>query len=128
MRTTPKRLEDLIADARAAEKRGQMGEMQELILDFADLLQAASLAVEKRPESGSMQFGEDWPGIFLRGDYAVPMSWLLESLLARSASAPESFQLTEFRKILASCEVNGQPIHPQRALLLDTGEPLATTE
>jgi predicted RNase H-like HicB family nuclease len=121
MRTDPKRLADLIEDARAAERRGQIGEMQELILDFEDLLQAASPALEKRPESGVMQFGEDWPGLFLRGDYAVPISWVLESLLARSAHDPAVFQLTELAKFLQSCEVKGQPMHPQRAILVGEG-------
>lgn len=28
-------------------------------------------AVEKRVESGTVQFGEDWPGVFIRGDHAL---------------------------------------------------------
>ena len=28
-------------------------------------------ALECRPETGPMQFGDDWPGVFIRGDNAL---------------------------------------------------------
>jgi len=31
----------------------------------------AKQAGNYRPETGAMQFGEDWPGIFIRGDEAL---------------------------------------------------------
>jgi len=34
-----------------------------------------------RPETGPMQFGEDWPGYFIRGDNAVYLGMLLEGML-----------------------------------------------
>lgn len=33
----------------------------------------------QRPETGPMQFGDDWPGYFLRGDYAIYLGMILES-------------------------------------------------
>jgi hypothetical protein len=32
-----------------------------------------------RPETGPMQFGDDWPGMFIRGDDAA---WMAHSMLA----------------------------------------------
>lgn len=34
-----------------------------------------------RPETGPMQFGDDWPGCFIRGDHAVHFGVMLEQLL-----------------------------------------------
>lgn len=34
-----------------------------------------------RPESGPMRFGDDWAGVFLRGDYAGPMGMYLRQVL-----------------------------------------------
>ena len=39
----------------------------------------------QRPETGPMQFGNDWPGIFIRGDnallgYALPLEQALRCL------------------------------------------------
>lgn len=36
-----------------------------------------------RVESGPIQFGDDWPGIFLRGDDANAMSFYLLSAIER---------------------------------------------
>jgi hypothetical protein len=35
----------------------------------------------QRPESGPMRFGEDWTGVFLRGDHAGPMAMILSKIL-----------------------------------------------
>lgn len=37
----------------------------------------------KRPEVGPMQFGDDWPGVFIRGDSAAFFAMTLQSLLPR---------------------------------------------
>ena len=34
-----------------------------------------------RPETGPMQFGDDWPGVFIRGDNAFGYAQALESIL-----------------------------------------------
>ena len=36
---------------------------------------------QTRPETGTMQFGDDWRGIFLRGDTAVPLAMTLKMYL-----------------------------------------------
>ena len=41
---------------------------------------------EKRVETGPIQFGDDWPGIFIRGDNAFGMVMALRSYIA----APDS--------------------------------------
>ena len=35
----------------------------------------------KRVETGPVQFGDDWPGVFIRGDDALAFSAYLEHLL-----------------------------------------------
>lgn len=34
-----------------------------------------------RPETGPMQFGNDWPGVFIRGDDAFGMAMYLRALI-----------------------------------------------
>ena len=46
----------------------------------------AELANGKRPETGAMQFGNDWPGVFIRGDDALWMASNLGCLLRAHAS------------------------------------------
>lgn len=61
-----------------------------------------------RVETGPVQFGEDWPGVFIRGDNAL-MGYLpsLASLVADPAfqkSHPlEVMMLTGLRDLMASC-------------------------
>lgn len=49
-----------------------------------------------RPESGPMQFGDDWPGVFIRGDNALFMAMALTAIL----EIPEDLQTGEFRKTI----------------------------
>ncbi len=35
----------------------------------------------QRPETGPMQFGDDWPGVFIRGDNAFGDAMYLEQVL-----------------------------------------------
>lgn len=37
---------------------------------------------EKRVESGAIQFGEDWPGLFLRGDNAFAHAMNIHEILS----------------------------------------------
>lgn len=37
--------------------------------------------VKNRVESGAIQFGDDWPGLFLRGDDAAYLSMAIECVL-----------------------------------------------
>jgi len=34
-----------------------------------------------RPETGAMQFGKDWPGVFIRGDDALYHAGIIDSIL-----------------------------------------------
>jgi hypothetical protein len=38
-------------------------------------------AQEQRVETGPVRFGEDWPGLFIRGDNAMNFAYHLETLL-----------------------------------------------
>ncbi len=38
---------------------------------MTDLTKVPALASGDRPETGPMQFGDDWPGVFIRGDNAL---------------------------------------------------------
>jgi hypothetical protein len=46
-----------------------------------------------RPETGPMQFGDDWPGVFFRGDnafhFAITLKSLIESLPKEAFVAAE---------------------------------------
>lgn len=62
-----------------------------------------------RPETGPMQFGDDWPGLFLRGDYAGPRGFLLEQIAnsLESGQPPRRYDIVQLRslaKMLRSCE------------------------
>lgn len=36
---------------------------------------------QERPETGPMQFGEDWPGVFIRGDNALVYAAHLRNII-----------------------------------------------
>jgi hypothetical protein len=50
-------------------------------------------AVEDRIETGTIQFGEDWPGVFIRGDNAAYYAFCLETLLNGTAGPFEKSAL-----------------------------------
>ncbi len=45
-------------------------------------------ATEPRVETGAVQFGDDWPGTFIRGDNAMNYAVHLEAVLKASQDAP----------------------------------------
>lgn len=45
------------------------------------MIQKLPIAADERVETGVVQFGDDWPGIFLRGDAALPYSMYLRQLM-----------------------------------------------
>lgn len=65
--------------------------------------------VKGRIETGALQLGEDWPGVFIRGDEALGMAGLMNALadaIARGddiviKSAPAI--LRELAKMLEAC-------------------------
>lgn len=44
----------------------------------------------ERVETGPVQFGKDWPGVFLRGDRAASEAMLLHKLITEGTSDPET--------------------------------------
>ncbi len=64
---------------------------------------------ESRVESGPIQFGSDWPGIFLRGDcaltYGMYLSTALRSLQSGEKPGPISLHmLQDLANILSGCD------------------------
>lgn len=63
-----------------------------------------------RMESGPVQFGDDWPGMFLRGDDACPHGYYLGSLIGclERGLEPDVFtvlMLKNFAQRLCECNV-----------------------
>jgi hypothetical protein len=42
-----------------------------------------------RVESGAVQFGDDWPGLFIRGDHALALMVWIQSLCERLADCQD---------------------------------------
>lgn len=59
-----------------------------------------------RPETGPMQFGNDWPGIFIRGDNAAWYAMCLDNL----DSPMHRAALVSLATLLRSSNVNEDPI------------------
>ncbi len=71
-----------------------------------------------RPETGPMQFPDDWPGLFIRGDNAMGM-WINLKFLADKLKTelPDTgmnhMYLASLNKIvylLASCDARKEPV------------------
>lgn len=65
-----------------------------------------------RVESGPLRFGDDWAGVFLRGDYAGPMAFYLSSLFealdaGRKPSPNITLPLRGFATVLAGSDERG---------------------
>ena len=70
----------------------------------------------KRVETGAVQFGDDWPGVFQRGDDACYNASMLASLaekVARGSDDPETLMLCMMAvaqaKTLVRCDLQGGP-------------------
>lgn len=58
-----------------------------------------------RPECGPMQFGDDWPGTFVRGDRSAYYAMLLRALLDGNADQMSRKQLEGLVAMLEACNV-----------------------
>lgn len=61
-----------------------------------------------RPETGPMQFGDDWPGIFIRGDNALFFARQLGAVAIALSVLPKQDQwlvqsVERMAKLMASC-------------------------
>ncbi len=68
-------------------------------------------AQAERVESGPIQFGKDWPGVFMRGDHALPSAMFLNSVFEMiergedpRADAMTYHQAKSIVALLASCD------------------------
>ena len=66
-----------------------------------------ALPTDTRAETGSMKFGDDWTGIFIRGDNAAYFSMLLTEFLKNPKLLESDIiskkQLENFAVLLSSC-------------------------
>lgn len=66
-----------------------------------------------RIETGPIQFGNDWPGLFIRGDECFAIRIALENLLHSTNPCPLMHgNLYYLMKLLNKCQVN-KGIEPQ---------------
>lgn len=77
--------------------------------------QAAFLAPGQgaRAETGVLQFGDDWPGVFIRGDDALALAYALGKalgMLARGVipTTLDIASLVDLRDVLARCHVGAR--------------------
>jgi hypothetical protein len=62
---------------------------------------------KERVETGPIQFGSDWPGIFIRGDNALHYAFLLEMFINGQISQGDSISKICLRSLLSdlcSCD------------------------
>ena len=59
----------------------------------------------ERVETGAIRFGEDWPGVFIRGGDSWSMAMSLESLLSGHVNHTVRKDIAELKDLLKSCLV-----------------------
>lgn len=69
-----------------------------------------AMETQSRPETGPMQFGDDWPGIFIRGDNALFYAHALALALNMIQSQEKQDWMVKayldgLAKLLLSCQV-----------------------
>lgn len=61
-----------------------------------------------RVETGPIQFGDDWPGVFIRGDNAMAIAIALKNAAAemkrKGCSDWDVMQVEDVRRTLAKCD------------------------
>ena len=71
-----------------------------------------------RAETGIMEFENDWPGIFIRGDNAAGYAISLQEVLHHSTADPLSMMIVNgLLNLLTSSDTRQHP-NPQKAHLL----------
>lgn len=67
----------------------------------------------KRVETGPVQFPDDWPGVFIRGDNALAYAMYLNMLLEQVGEENLSLSYGCLRglvNVLNSCQVGSEPL------------------
>lgn len=79
-----------------------------------------------RLETGVVQCGDDWPGIFIRGDDAFFLLQSITHVLAAMPSEPTDFytalsakHLESFAKMLGLSNVHGEGHHVEQTVTLN---------
>jgi hypothetical protein len=52
-----------------------------------------------RVETGAVQFGDDWPGLFIRGDNALALMIWIRSLCERLADSQEPYVIDRLDRL-----------------------------
>lgn len=61
---------------------------------------------QRRVESGPIQFGDDWPGVFIRGDNALGYALALRGILDGPEDAFTRVKLRGLLRALTACDVS----------------------
>jgi hypothetical protein len=61
--------------------------------------------VQDRVETGPIQFGDDWPGMFIRGDNALIIAGMLD-YIAKDLVRSQKIFLTELAGLLRCCHID----------------------
>lgn len=79
----------------------------------------------RRAETGTTQFDDDWPGIFIRGDNALYLSMALNNFLAGSQDVITRMSVKSLADMLARANVR-HPEHrvDQYATVVRRAEPI----
>lgn len=77
-------------------------------------IKAAKPPPPQRPETGTLRFGDDWTGVFVRGDEAVPMSMMLDAVcdaVMNGTQAPklDLHEVKGFAMLLRRAEEGADP-------------------
>jgi hypothetical protein len=67
--------------------------------------------IGKRIETGPVQFNNDWPGVFIRGDNAAYFAMALDAILAGERNFISETSVRHLSKLLRLCRVNA-PLPP----------------
>lgn len=76
-----------------------------------------------RLETGTVQCGDDWPGVFIRGDQAMHYAMVLETMIEQLGAAVDFparlalEELTALTRLLAGANVHAPRRKPQRVEL-----------
>jgi hypothetical protein len=64
----------------------------------------------ERVETGAVQFGDDWPGVFIRGDHALYYALCLNLQRSGAAGPIEDSNVRGLAEILGSCDARKQAV------------------
>ena len=72
---------------------------------MTDIRHIITTNVPGRVETGAVQFNEDWPGVFIRGDNALYLAYCLELHINGTKDFITESQVRILADLLKSCRV-----------------------